>query len=138
MKVLGQAGEPTEVEGATGDTYPDRRRMSETFRHPSCQRRLLGMMQARVSGDQSLFRGETIAALQARIFPAIDAQLDDKDWQTALWVLHAGVNLAILSRALYGRCFILWPLRPGARMLLYHRCRCGFSRCRDQSGQRLP
>ena len=100
MKVLGQAGEPTEVEAL--------REIRVAFPHirdiPTSElpEAILGMMQARVSGDQSLLRGETIAALQARVFPAVDAQLADKDWQTALWVLHGVVNAAILSRGLTG------------------------------------
>ena len=101
MKVLGQAGEPTEVTalreiriGSPQDIWD-----IPTSGLPEA---ILGMMQARVSGDQSLLRGETIAALQTRVFPAVDALLDDRDWQTALWVLHGVVNTAILSRALAG------------------------------------
>jgi broad specificity phosphatase PhoE len=60
------------------------------------------MMNARVSGDQSLLRGESVAAYQTRIEPALDALLDDKGWDTALWVLHYAVNVAILSHALTG------------------------------------
>ena len=101
MKVLGQAGEPTEVEALREIRIgsPQDIRDIPTSGLPEA---ILGMMQARVSGYQSLLRGETIAALQARVFPAIDALLDDRDWQTALWVLHGGVNVAILSRALTG------------------------------------
>jgi broad specificity phosphatase PhoE len=63
---------------------------------------VLGMMDHRVGGDQRLLRGETVAALQARIEPALKALLDDKGWDTALWVLHGIVNIAILSHALTG------------------------------------
>jgi probable phosphoglycerate mutase len=101
MRVLGQAGEPTEVEALREIRVASQQDIREI---PASEvpEAILGMMQARVSGDQSLPRGETIAALQARVFPAIDALLDDRDWQTALWVLHSVVNTAILSRALTG------------------------------------
>jgi broad specificity phosphatase PhoE len=101
MRVLGQAGEPTEVEALREIQIgsPQDIRDIPTSGLPEA---ILGMMHARVSGDQRLFRGESIATLQARVFPAMDALLGDKNWQTALWVLHGGVNLAILSRALTG------------------------------------
>jgi probable phosphoglycerate mutase len=101
MRVLGQAGEPTEVEALREIRIgsPQDIRDIPTSGLPEA---ILGMTQARVSGAQSFLRGETIAALQARVFPAVDTLLDDKDWQTALWVLHGGVDLAILSRALTG------------------------------------
>jgi broad specificity phosphatase PhoE len=63
---------------------------------------ILGMTDARVSGDQRLLRGESVTELRARIEPALTALLDDKGWDTALLVLHAVVNTAILSHALTG------------------------------------
>jgi broad specificity phosphatase PhoE len=45
---------------------------------------MLGIMDHRVSGDQRLLRGESIAALQTRIEPALTALLDDKGWDSAL------------------------------------------------------
>jgi probable phosphoglycerate mutase len=114
MKVLGQAGEPTEVEALREIRIGSSQEIHDI---PTSElpQDILGMMQPRVSGEQSLLRGETIAALQARVFPATDALLVDKGWDTALWVLHGGVNLAILGRALtsddslYGR----FDLGPG-------------------------
>jgi len=101
MKVLGQAGKPTEVEALREIRVGSLQDIRDipTSELPEA---ILGMMQARVSGNGRVFRGETIATLQARVFPAVDGQLDDKNWQTALWVLHGGVNLAILSHALTG------------------------------------
>src|SRR5262249_48949327 len=113
MRVLELAGEPTEVEafreiriGSSADI-----RDTPTSELPQV---ILGMMQHHVSGDQRLLRGESVAALQARVFPAADALLDDKGWQTALWVLHAGVNLALLSRALTGDASYYGRFEPGA------------------------
>ena len=112
MNVLGQAGKPTEVEALREIRIGSLQDIRDipTSELPEA---ILGMMQACVSGDGSLFRGETIATLQARVFPAVDAQLDDKNWQTALWVLHGGVNLAILSHALTGDASYYGRFDPG-------------------------
>jgi broad specificity phosphatase PhoE len=47
--------------------------------------------------------GETIGELVDRVLPALDRLLGDRDWTTALLVLHGGVNRAIVSRALSGQ-----------------------------------
>ncbi|HEY7576896.1 MAG TPA: histidine phosphatase family protein [Acetobacteraceae bacterium] len=101
MGVLGQAGEPTEVEALREIRIGSSQEIRDlpTSELPQS---ILGMMQPRVSGEQRLLRGESVEALQRRVFPALDALLDDKGWQTALWVLHGGVNQAILSHALTG------------------------------------
>jgi broad specificity phosphatase PhoE len=75
---------------------------------------ILGMEDHRVSGDQRLLKGETVTALQARIEPALKALLDDKGWDTALWVLHGIVNNAILSHALTGDASYYGRFDPGA------------------------
>ena len=63
---------------------------------------LLALVKARVPGDTRFIGKESVAELQSRINPAIQTLLDDKGWDTALLVLHALVNNAILSRALTG------------------------------------
>ena len=101
MRVLGQMGEPTEVEALKEIRIgsPQDIRDIPTAELPQA---LLGMMEPRVKGDQRLLRGESVAAFQARITPALTALLGDKGWQTALWVLHGVANIAILSHALTG------------------------------------
>ena len=101
MNVLGLPGEPTELAALREIRIGSSEEIRDipTSKLPQT---ILGMMNARVSGEQSLLRGETIAALQNRVFPTIDALLYDKGWRTALWVLHGGVNTAILSHALMG------------------------------------
>jgi broad specificity phosphatase PhoE len=46
--------------------------------------------------------GETVGELLDRVVPAIEALVADDGWDTALAVLHGGVNRAILSYALTG------------------------------------
>jgi probable phosphoglycerate mutase len=41
-----------------------------------------------------------MGSLLGRVVPAVERLLDDTDWDTALAVLHGGVNRAILSYAL--------------------------------------
>jgi len=101
MAVLGRAGEPAQVD-ALSEIRIGTSQDAKDIPTADLQRAILGMMDGRVSGDQSLLRGESVAALQARIEPALDALLEDKGWDTALLVLHHVVNVAILSHALTG------------------------------------
>ena len=62
----------------------------------------LGFAQPRVAPDTKFIGGETAGEMQTRVVAALDTLLADKDWDTALVVLHGVVNNAILSRALTG------------------------------------
>ena len=98
---LGHAEEPSQVDALKEiriGSYQDIRDIP-TAELPQA---ILGIMDHRVSGDQRLLRGESVVTLQARIEPALKALLDDQGWDTALWVLHGVVNIAILSYALTG------------------------------------
>jgi broad specificity phosphatase PhoE len=55
-----------------------------------------------VPDDSRFLGGESIGQLWDRVLPALDRLLEG-DWDTALAVLHGGVNRAILSWALTGR-----------------------------------
>jgi broad specificity phosphatase PhoE len=101
MVVLGRAGEPTQVDALNEISIGSSQDVRD-LPTADLQRAILGMMDGRVSGDQSLLRGESVAALQTRIEPALDALLHDQGWDTALWVLHYAVNVVILSHALTG------------------------------------
>jgi len=46
--------------------------------------------------------GETIGSLVDRVIPELERLLADRSWDTALAVLHGGVNRAILTYALTG------------------------------------
>ena len=64
--------------------------------------------------EEALFLGgESVGALWDRVLPALDRLLAD-DWDTALAVLHGGVNRAILSWALTGQRLFLGPLEQAA------------------------
>jgi probable phosphoglycerate mutase len=52
-------------------------------------------------------RGESIGELFDRVLPAVERLVSDEDWNTALAVLHGGVNRAILSYALTGERMFL-------------------------------
>jgi broad specificity phosphatase PhoE len=60
-----------------------------------------------VPAETPFLGGETIAALLARVLPAVDGLLADGDWDVLLLVLHGAVNRAILSRAITGEAVFL-------------------------------
>lgn len=64
--------------------------------------------------ERSFLGGETIGELFGRVLPALERLLAD-EWDTALAVLHGGVNRAILSYALTGQRLFLGHLEqaPG-------------------------
>jgi broad specificity phosphatase PhoE len=61
-----------------------------------------------VPNDARFLRGESIGELFDRVLPAVEKLLAD-EWDTALAVLHGGVNRAILSYALTGERMFLGP-----------------------------
>ena len=67
-----------------------------------------------VPNDARFLRGESIGELFERVIPAVERLLAD-EWDTALAVLHGGVNRAILSFALTGERMFLGPFEqaPG-------------------------
>jgi broad specificity phosphatase PhoE len=52
--------------------------------------------------DTRFLGGETVGELLDRVVPALERLIDDAAWDTALAVLHGGVNRAILSHAVAG------------------------------------
>jgi broad specificity phosphatase PhoE len=61
-----------------------------------------------VPNDARFLRGESIGELFDRVLPALERLLAD-EWDTALAVLHGGVNRAILSYVLTGERLFLGP-----------------------------
>ena len=67
-----------------------------------------------VKPETPFVSGETIGAMQSRVYGALDKLMEDQSWDTALLVLHAVVNQAIVSRALTGEANFLGRLESGA------------------------
>ena len=99
---------------------------------------LLALESPRVAGDTRFIGRESVAELQGRITPTLKALFDDSGWDTALLVLHALVNNAILSMALTGDLGLLRSLRSRRRVFCDHRRRRGFHGCRHQGRERVP
>jgi len=60
-----------------------------------------------IPNDSRFLRGESIGELFDRVLPALERLVADEDWDTALAVLHGGVNRAILSFTLTGERMFL-------------------------------
>lgn len=60
-----------------------------------------------IPNETRFLRGESIEELFDRVLPALDRLVADGSWDTALAVLHGGVNRAILSFALTGERMFL-------------------------------
>ena len=61
-----------------------------------------GAFAGTITADTRFLGGETIGELMKRVVPAFESLVADQAWDTALAVLHGGVNRAILSYALTG------------------------------------
>ena len=81
-----------EIHGARVSALPEEE-LEEAF---------VGAFRGVVPLDRRFLGGETIGELFDRVLPALDRLLVDDGWDTALAVLHGGVNRAILSWALTG------------------------------------
>jgi probable phosphoglycerate mutase len=69
-----------------------------------------GAFQGVVQEHMRFLRGESVGELMDRVHPALERFCADTDWDTALLVLHGGVNRAILSYALTGSRLFLGNL----------------------------
>jgi broad specificity phosphatase PhoE len=78
------------------------------------RRAFTGVFEGVVDEDQRFLGGESVGELINRIHPAMDRLRADPDWDTALLVLHGGVNCAILSLALTGQRMFLGGLAQAA------------------------
>ncbi len=66
-----------------------------------------GVFRGTAAPETRFLGGETIGSLLDRVVPAVERLLGEDGWDTALAVLHGGVNRAILSFALTAeRCFL--------------------------------
>jgi broad specificity phosphatase PhoE len=109
----GLPGKPTQIEALR----EMRNGPSKDIATVDLPRELLLLAQHRVPADAQFLRKESVAQLHGRIGPAMQALLDDNGWDTALLVLHAIVNNAILSTALTGEAAYLGRFDHGAGCL---------------------
>lgn len=73
-----------------------------------------GVFEGVVDPGKRFLGGESAGELMDRVHPAIARLRADPSWQTALLVLHGGVNCAILSLALTGQRLFLGNLAQTA------------------------
>ena len=78
------------------------------------QEAFTGAFEGVVPEHRRFLNGESIGELMDRVHPALDRLRQDSDWDTALMVLHGGVNRAILSLALTGERLFLGNLAQTA------------------------
>jgi len=78
------------------------------------QEAFTGAFEGVVPEHRRFLNGESIGELMDRVHPALDRLRQDSDWDTALLVLHGGVNRAILSLALTGERLFLGNLAQTA------------------------
>jgi broad specificity phosphatase PhoE len=93
-----------ELRGAKLSTIPEHE-LEEQF---------VGAFRGVVPLERRFLGGETIGELFDRMLPAVERLLADASWDTALAVLHGGVNRAILSWALTGERLYLGPFEQAA------------------------
>jgi probable phosphoglycerate mutase len=74
------------------------------------RRAFTGAFEGLVPLEQRFLGGESVGELMDRVHPAIARLRADHSWDTALLVLHGGVNCAILSLALTGQRLFLGGL----------------------------
>ena len=78
------------------------------------QEAFTGAFEGVVPEHRRFLNGESIGELMDRVHPALDRLRQDGNWDTALMVLHGGVNRAILSLALTGERLFLGNLAQTA------------------------
>lgn len=78
------------------------------------QEAFTGAFEGVVPEHRRFLNGESIGELMDRVHPALTRLRQDGNWDTALLVLHGGVNRAILSLALTGQRLFLGNLAQTA------------------------
>ena len=113
MGVLAQTGQDIALE-----TWPElvesRGGKLASIANARLQDAFTGAFEGVVPEDKRFLNGESIAELMDRVHPALDRLRAADDWDTALLVLHGGVNRAILSLALTGQRLFLGNLAQTA------------------------
>lgn len=109
VRVLTAAGQAIATQ-----TWPDlaeiRGGRLSTIPTHELKRAFTGAFDGLVPAGQRFLGGESVGELMDRVHPAIERLRADATWDTALLVLHGGVNCAILSLALTGQRLFLGGL----------------------------
>ncbi len=97
--------------GAEPESWPELReiqggRLSE-IPADALQHEFVHAFRGVIPNETRFLRGESIGELFDRVLPAVERLVADDGWDTALAVLHGGVNRAILSYALTGERMFL-------------------------------
>ncbi len=112
-RVLAETGQSIELEH-----WPDLEELRggklSAIPDESLKEAFVGAFDGLVPEHKQFLGGESIGQLLDRVHPAIDRLRVDKSWDTALLVLHGGVNRAILSYALTNQRLFLGNLAQTA------------------------
>jgi broad specificity phosphatase PhoE len=108
------AGEPRSSSAPPVEQWPELRELAPgrlaDLAPEELEAAFLGAFRGVLAGPTRFLGGETIDELFDRVLPALERLLGDPSWDTALAVLHGGVNRAWLSFALSGRRLFLGAL----------------------------
>jgi broad specificity phosphatase PhoE len=108
------AGAPGPSSGPPVEEWPELRELAPgrlaDLAPEELEAAFLGAFRGVLAGPTRFLGGETIDELFDRVLPALERLGDDPSWDTALAVLHGGVNRAWLSFALSGRRLFLGAL----------------------------
>ena len=112
-RVLAAAGQAIDM-----DTWPDLHEIKggrlSAIPAAELKQAFTGAFEGLVPAERRFLAGESVGELMDRVHPEIARLRADPDWQTALLVLHGGVNCAILSLALTGQRLFLGGLAQAA------------------------
>lgn len=113
LGVLAQTGQDISLE-----TWPELEEIRggklPSIADADLQEAFTGAFEGMVPEHRRFLNGESIGELMDRVHPALARLRQETDWDTALLVLHGGVNRAILSLALTGERLFLGNLAQTA------------------------
>jgi probable phosphoglycerate mutase len=112
-RVLAETGQDLPLE-----QWPELREIRggdlERIRDDELKDAFLGAFDGVVPEHKRFLAGESVGELMDRVYPCLHRLRSDESWDTALMVLHGGVNRAILSYALTGQRMFLGHLGQAA------------------------
>lgn len=113
MRVLAETGQDLPLE-----QWPELREIKggnlEKITDDELKDAFLGAFDGVVPEHKRFLGGESVGELMDRVYPCLHRLRSDDTWDTALLILHGGVNRAILSHALTGQRMFLGHLGQAA------------------------